>query len=290
MAIDVATRDRIHVGSLDDLKARGRMVVRGRHCPLLVVYEQGQVHALDNRCPHLGFPLHKGSIQDGILTCHWHHARFDLKSGGTFDLWADDVPTTRAWIEDGEVWVAPECRLADPAGALAPAPRRRHGAQSRPRDRQVGARCARRRRPGCRAGARCSAVRRPPSRRLRRRHDDHDRARQPVADPARGGGLPGAVPGHPAGRRRLRRAWRRAAIAQRSPAPARASPRSSAGFASGPRGGIATPPSARCSPPSTRACRWTGWRRCCSSRSPTGRLPTAAMRSTSSTRPSSASS
>jgi nitrite reductase/ring-hydroxylating ferredoxin subunit len=116
MAIDAATRDKVHVGSLDELKARGRMVVKGRHCPLLVVYDQGQVHALDNRCPHLGFPLHKGSIQDGILTCHWHHARFDLASGGTFDLWADDVPITQAWMEDGEVWVAPECRLADPAG------------------------------------------------------------------------------------------------------------------------------------------------------------------------------
>jgi nitrite reductase/ring-hydroxylating ferredoxin subunit len=116
LASDAALRDRIHVGSLDELKARGRIVVKGRHCPLLVVYDQGRVHALDNRCPHLGFPLHKGSIQDGILTCHWHHARFDLASGGTFDLWADDVPTTRAWVEDGEVWVAPECRLADPAG------------------------------------------------------------------------------------------------------------------------------------------------------------------------------
>jgi nitrite reductase/ring-hydroxylating ferredoxin subunit len=116
MAIDAAIRDRIHVGSLDDLKAQGRKVVKGRHCPLLVVYDQGQVHALDNRCPHLGFPLHKGSIRDGILTCHWHHARFDLESGGTFDLWADDVPTTQAWVENGEVWVAAECRVADPAG------------------------------------------------------------------------------------------------------------------------------------------------------------------------------
>jgi nitrite reductase/ring-hydroxylating ferredoxin subunit len=116
MAIDAAIRERIHVGSLADLKAQGRKVVKGRHCPLLVVYDQGQVHALDNRCPHLGFPLHKGSIRDGILTCHWHHARFDLKSGGTFDLWADDVPTTQAWVENGEVWVAAECRLADPAG------------------------------------------------------------------------------------------------------------------------------------------------------------------------------
>ncbi len=88
-------------------------MVKGRRCPLLVVYDRGEVRALDNRCPHLGFPLHKGSIQDGILTCHWHHARFDLASGGTFDLWADDVPTAEVRIEDGEVWVAAECRLRD---------------------------------------------------------------------------------------------------------------------------------------------------------------------------------
>jgi hypothetical protein len=40
----------------------------------------------------MGFPLERGSVEDGILTCHWHHARFDLESGCTFDLWADDVP------------------------------------------------------------------------------------------------------------------------------------------------------------------------------------------------------
>ena len=44
MAIDAATRDRIRVGTLDELKAQGRKVVKGRHCPLLVVYDQGQVH------------------------------------------------------------------------------------------------------------------------------------------------------------------------------------------------------------------------------------------------------
>lgn len=105
----------IRVGTLEDLRARGRMVVRGRRCPLLVVHHDGQVRALDNRCPHLGFPLHKGSIQDGILTCHWHHARFDLASGCTFDLWADDVPTAEVRVEHGEVWVAAECRpQADP--------------------------------------------------------------------------------------------------------------------------------------------------------------------------------
>jgi hypothetical protein len=53
----------------------------------------------------MGFPLDRGSLRDGILTCHWHHARFDLASGGTFDLWADDVRAFPVEIRDGEVWV-----------------------------------------------------------------------------------------------------------------------------------------------------------------------------------------
>jgi nitrite reductase/ring-hydroxylating ferredoxin subunit len=63
------------------------------------------VYAVDNRCPHMGFPLHRGSVAEGILTCHWHHARFDLESGGTFDPWADDVQTYATVVEDGIVYV-----------------------------------------------------------------------------------------------------------------------------------------------------------------------------------------
>src|SRR5262249_53126325 len=38
-------------------------------------------------------------------TCHWHHARFDLESGGTFDPFADDVRAYPTEVQDGEVWV-----------------------------------------------------------------------------------------------------------------------------------------------------------------------------------------
>jgi len=95
--------DFIRVATLDELKTAGMIVVRGARCPLLVVYDDGKVFALDNRCPHLGFPLHRGTVEDGILTCHWHHARFDLASGCTFDLWADDVPTAAVEVRDGVV-------------------------------------------------------------------------------------------------------------------------------------------------------------------------------------------
>ncbi|WP_258394482.1 Rieske 2Fe-2S domain-containing protein [Paenibacillus sp. MDMC362] len=68
------------------------------------------MHALDNRCPHLGFPLHMGSLCNGILTCHWHHARFDVCSGGTLDPWADDVSVHDITIHDGLIWVNPKSR------------------------------------------------------------------------------------------------------------------------------------------------------------------------------------
>ena len=103
----------IRVGTLAELQAKGMMVVQGTRCPLLVIHDRGGIFALDNRCPHLGFPLHRGSVEDGILTCHWHHARFDLASGCTFDLWADDIPTAAVELRDGVVWVAPETRFAD---------------------------------------------------------------------------------------------------------------------------------------------------------------------------------
>jgi nitrite reductase/ring-hydroxylating ferredoxin subunit len=113
--MDNTTLDFVRAGSLEELKAKGRIVVHGRHRPILLVHEDGHVFALDNRCPHMGFPLDRGSIEDGILTCHWHHARFDLASGCTFDLWADDVPTCPVEIRaGGEIWVKPVFGYTDP--------------------------------------------------------------------------------------------------------------------------------------------------------------------------------
>src|SRR5262245_34102891 len=105
----------LRAGTIDEVKSKGRLVVRGSHRPILIVEDQGRIFALDNRCPHMGFPLDRGSIEDGILTCHWHHARFDLASGCTFDLWADDVPTCPVEVRDSEVWVKPTLGHADPA-------------------------------------------------------------------------------------------------------------------------------------------------------------------------------
>lgn len=114
--MDTSVSDFVRAGTLEELRAKGRLVLRGCHRPILIVYENEHVFALDNRCPHMGFPLDRGSIEDGILTCHWHHARFDMASGCTFDLWADDVPICPVEIRNGgEIWVRPVFGYANPS-------------------------------------------------------------------------------------------------------------------------------------------------------------------------------
>jgi nitrite reductase/ring-hydroxylating ferredoxin subunit len=98
----------IPVGTLEELKQKGYLSVTAQGHDIVVFYHEGEVHALDNRCPHMGFPLSRGSSKDGILTCDWHHARFDIKTGGCFDLWADDVPVFAVNVINGNIFVHTE--------------------------------------------------------------------------------------------------------------------------------------------------------------------------------------
>ena len=95
----------VRAANLADVRRTGCTVVHvGRHTIVLFMHGE-RIYAVDNRCPHMGFPLDRGSVKDCILTCHWHHARFDLASGGTFDPWADDVRVFPVDVRDDEVWV-----------------------------------------------------------------------------------------------------------------------------------------------------------------------------------------
>jgi nitrite reductase/ring-hydroxylating ferredoxin subunit len=45
----------------------------------------GQICAVENRCPHLGLPLAKGKICDGAVTCPFHGSSFNLLTGENID-------------------------------------------------------------------------------------------------------------------------------------------------------------------------------------------------------------
>lgn len=48
---------------------------------ILFAKVEGKIYAFDNRCPHKGFPLHKGKLEGHTLTCAYHGGQFDLRSG-----------------------------------------------------------------------------------------------------------------------------------------------------------------------------------------------------------------
>ncbi len=102
-----ATSPLVRVGTLEEIETDGMKVVAAEGRTILVVHDEGRLYALDNRCPHMGFPLRRGTVRDGILTCHWHHAKFDLSGGCTLDPFADDVPSFHVETRDGEVFVDP---------------------------------------------------------------------------------------------------------------------------------------------------------------------------------------
>src|SRR3954467_5785045 len=95
----------VRAGSLSELRATGRLLTKVGTLPVVVFWHDDTAFAIEDRCPHLGFPLHQGTVEAGLVTCHWHHARFDLVSGCTLDLWADDARGFDAIVHDGDVFV-----------------------------------------------------------------------------------------------------------------------------------------------------------------------------------------
>ena len=65
----------------------------------------GRVYAVDNRCPHEGYPLAQGHVDaDCFLTCNWHNWKFRLQDGKCI-LGGDHVRGYPVKAENGDLWV-----------------------------------------------------------------------------------------------------------------------------------------------------------------------------------------
>jgi nitrite reductase/ring-hydroxylating ferredoxin subunit len=107
--------------SVDALSPGERQVVKVGDRSLLLINNSGEIHAVDNACPHLKLPLKKGKItEDGAIVCPWHRSAFDLCSGNVknWTPWPPGVgkvmamvsqeknlPVFPTRIEEGHIWV-----------------------------------------------------------------------------------------------------------------------------------------------------------------------------------------
>ena len=78
-----AQRTRVAAGH--DIKEGALHAAEAAGQRLLLTRIEGQVHAILNRCPHMGMKMTRGELCDGVLKCPWHGSRFDFRTGANVD-------------------------------------------------------------------------------------------------------------------------------------------------------------------------------------------------------------
>jgi 3-phenylpropionate/trans-cinnamate dioxygenase ferredoxin component len=98
--VRVASLDEVDDGEVLGVKADGKAVCLAR--------VGDHVYAFADNCSHRDFPLSNGELdpEDCSITCEWHGARFDIRTGNALSL-----PATRpirvyaCQVEGGAVFV-----------------------------------------------------------------------------------------------------------------------------------------------------------------------------------------
>jgi nitrite reductase (NADH) small subunit len=89
---------------LDELQeGRGKYVEIGGF-QLAVFLDKGEVHVMDNTCPHAGGSMASGWVEDGCAVCPWHSWAFRLDNGQLRDMPGVNITTykTRKLERDGK--------------------------------------------------------------------------------------------------------------------------------------------------------------------------------------------
>ena len=84
---------RVKVARLSDIQEGKTHCVKAEGLKVLLTKIDGRVHAIENRCTHLGLSMEKGAISDGAIECPWHGSRFDIATGRNLD-WVNSIKGT----------------------------------------------------------------------------------------------------------------------------------------------------------------------------------------------------
>lgn len=80
------------------------MIVAGQ--PIALFLHQGEILAIDARCPHAAGPLDRGWVDESMVICPLHRWKFDLRTGHCRTVPEKSVRSYRTKVDDdGTVWV-----------------------------------------------------------------------------------------------------------------------------------------------------------------------------------------
>ncbi len=96
----------LRVAALSDLAATRKHLVAVAGLEILLIHSGGEIYAVRNRCTHLGQSLERGRLMSGQITCPFHNACFDLKTGKAISGPAvTPLQAYAARVENGEIFL-----------------------------------------------------------------------------------------------------------------------------------------------------------------------------------------
>ena len=95
----------VKVSNLDDLAEGKPRAVRVEGQSVALFKHNGNIYATDNQCPHMGYPLTRGRVRGGVLTCDWHGWSYDMGGGGCFTGGCDDLSTFPVEVREDEIYI-----------------------------------------------------------------------------------------------------------------------------------------------------------------------------------------
>ena len=91
---------------LDDLWSGEMLGVCISGTRILLVRLDGEIHAYEDRCAHLGIALSEGRLEGGVLTCRAHEWQYDARTGRSINPKTAMLRRFPVRIEGGAIWVA----------------------------------------------------------------------------------------------------------------------------------------------------------------------------------------
>ena len=88
-----------------ELESGLRRVFECQGHSLLLICEGDEIWLIDNRCPHLGFPISGGEVEDGVIRCPHHRFRFSLADGSSLSsgVFCDPLRQLTVQRQDGKL-------------------------------------------------------------------------------------------------------------------------------------------------------------------------------------------
>lgn len=71
----------VKIAETKDVPKNQMQVFNVKEREILLINLEDKFYALDNRCPHMGYPLFFGSLKGGTLICGFHSAKFNVRTG-----------------------------------------------------------------------------------------------------------------------------------------------------------------------------------------------------------------